>query len=121
MEEHPLMCYGGQHVTITDQVVFRLNQSLVDRKVKNIHFYRQNIDNLWTFVFKQSLASALWKKDILAFRQALHSSSDVETLPSDETETPITIFELACQTPGCAEFIDACISVCCDVNKVILE
>lgn len=70
------------------------------------------------FVIKQSLASALSKKDFDAFRRALHSPSDVEKLPSDEAETPISIFEQACQTPGCAEFIEACVSIGCDVNKV---
>lgn len=70
--------------------------------------------------FGQTLANALSKRDIDAFRRALNSPSDVEKLPTDKTETQISIFEQACQTPGCAEFIEECVSIGCDVNKVIL-
>lgn len=36
-----------------------------------------------------------------------------------DAETQMSIFEQACQTPDCAEFIEECILVGCDVNKVI--
>ncbi|XP_031639764.1 transient receptor potential cation channel protein painless-like, partial [Contarinia nasturtii] len=62
-----------------------------------------------------SLASALSKRDINAFRRILQSPSDVEKY---DTESQMSIFEMACQTPGCAEFILECIQVGCDVNKL---
>ncbi|XP_055300695.1 transient receptor potential cation channel protein painless-like [Sitodiplosis mosellana] len=62
-----------------------------------------------------SLASALSKRDINAFRRVLQSPSDVEKYDS---ENQMSIFEQACQTPGCAEFIEECILSGCDVNKL---
>lgn len=71
-----------------------------------------------SYVYEQALARALSEKDIEAFRRALRSPSYVERLPTDETERQISIFDQACETPGCAEFIKACISFGCDVTKV---
>lgn len=45
----------------------------------------------------------------------LHSPTEVEKF---DTETSMTIFEQACQKPGCAQFIEECILAGCDVNKV---
>lgn len=65
----------------------------------------------------QSLAKALSSRDIESFRRALHSSTEVE---KNDNQTAMTIFEKACQTPGCAAFIEECILAGCDVNKVSL-
>lgn len=64
---------------------------------------------------KQSLANALTSRDIESFRRALHSPTEVEKY---ETNTSMTIFEKACQTPGSGQFIEECILAGCDVNKV---
>lgn len=57
------------------------------------------------------------KRDIQAFRNALQSNqADAEQL---NKETSMSLFEIACQTPNCSEFITACIEAGCDVNKVI--
>lgn len=64
-----------------------------------------------------NLSAALMKRDIRAFRNALQSNqADAEQL---NKETSMSLFEIACQTPGCSEFINACIETGCDVNKVI--
>lgn len=64
-----------------------------------------------------NLSAALAKRDIQAFRYALQSNhADAELM---NKENSMTIFELVCQTPGCNEFINACIEAGCDVNKVI--
>lgn len=65
--------------------------------------------------FQLSLSSAVGKRNINAFREALHSASDAEKL---NKETKLSIFEEVCQTPGCHEFITECIRAGCDVNKV---
>lgn len=65
-----------------------------------------------------NLSAALMKRDIRAFRNALQTNLvDAEQLNKD---TSMSLFEIACQTPGCSEFISACIEAGCDVNKVIL-
>lgn len=64
---------------------------------------------------QQSLSSALLSRDIDSFRRALHSPTEVEKC---EIDTSMTIFERACQTPDCAQFIEECILSGCDVNKV---
>lgn len=64
---------------------------------------------------QMNLSSALTKRDINAFRKALHSVDDVERYNG---QTSLSIFEYACQTPGCHEFIKECINAGCDVNKV---
>lgn len=69
-------------------------------------------------LFQLSLSSAVGKRNIDAFRDALHSASDAEKL---NKETKLSIFDEVCQTPGCHEFIDECIRVGCDVNKVSLQ
>lgn len=54
-------------------------------------------------------------RDIESFRHALHSPTEIEKY---ETDTSMTIFEKACQTPDSAQFIEECILAGCDVNKV---
>lgn len=78
-------------------------------------FFSHKTTFQFTFHSTQSLASALAKKDINAFRRVLHSPSDVEKYDS---ETKMSIFEQACQTENCGEFIEECVSIGCDVNKV---
>lgn len=56
------------------------------------------------------------KRNIEAFRNALHSHQNAEMY---DDETPMSVFEQACQTPNCGEFIKECIVAGCDVNKVI--
>ncbi|XP_031635450.1 transient receptor potential cation channel protein painless-like, partial [Contarinia nasturtii] len=66
----------------------------------------------------QSLANALSNRDIDSFRRALHSPTEVE---KRDIESSMTIFEKACQTPNCAQFIEECILAGCDVNKLNSE
>lgn len=66
----------------------------------------------------QSLIDALSSRDIDSFRRALHSPTEVEKY---ENDTAMTVFEKACQTAGCAQFIEECILAGCDVNKVCLQ
>lgn len=47
--------------------------------------------------------------DINTFRNELNTVTEVEKRK---------IFEVVCQTPGCAQFIEACIISGIDVNKV---
>lgn len=47
--------------------------------------------------------------DINTFRNELNTVTENEKRK---------IFEVACQTPGCAQFIESCIISGCDVNKV---
>lgn len=61
------------------------------------------------FQIHQSLVYAIDQGDINTFRNALNSMSEVEKC---------RIFEKACKKPGRAQFIKACISAGCDVNKV---
>ncbi|XP_055307771.1 transient receptor potential cation channel protein painless-like [Sitodiplosis mosellana] len=56
-----------------------------------------------------SLVNALDRDDINSFRSAINSVSEAEKRK---------IFELACRTPGRAQFIDECISAGCDVNEL---
>lgn len=58
---------------------------------------------------RQSLVNAINQGDINLFRSALNSLSEDEKCK---------IFEQACQKPGRAAFIEACISAGCDLNKV---
>lgn len=62
-----------------------------------------------------NLSNALAKHDIQAFSEALNNPTDAEVY---NEMTHLSVFELACQTPGCHEFIEKCVSVGCDVNKV---
>lgn len=68
------------------------------------------------------LADLFARNDIKAFRQALHtvsnSVSDIEDPLSDIAEEQLSVFEMACQTPGSSEFYEACLAINCDVNKV---
>ncbi|XP_055307522.1 uncharacterized protein LOC129571718, partial [Sitodiplosis mosellana] len=53
------------------------------------------------------LMNAIYRGDINSFRNALNSVSEAEKRK---------IFEVACRTPGSAQFIDECISAGCDLN-----
>lgn len=64
----------------------------------------------------EELASALAKKRINLFKKLLHDNNANPELINDKLQ--ISIFEKCCQTPGCAEFIRACMSWGCDVHKV---
>lgn len=102
MEDHPLMSYGDLHVS---KAYHEGNQFFI------ISFSQLNSSLFW-----QTLEIALLKRDIKAFRQTLQSPSDVE---KHYSENELSLFEQACQTPGCAAFIEECIRVGCDVNKVV--
>lgn len=64
--------------------------------------------------YLQNLHNAFDRRDIEAFRRALHSAADVEKY---ETEASLSLFERACQTPRSHAFIKECIAIGCDVNK----
>lgn len=59
----------------------------------------------------QVLNYALENQNPTLFRRFLNLRSDVEEYES-------AMFEVACKTPGSADFISECISKGCDVNKV---
>lgn len=64
--------------------------------------------------YLQNLHNAFDRRDIEAFRRALHSAADVEKY---ESEASLSLFERACQTPRSHAFIKECIAIGCDVNK----
>lgn len=109
MEEHPLVCYGDQ------QVIYSFIFEIFTTFSSNILFQNKSI---LIIIIRKCLANALSNHDIDSFRRALHSPTEVEKF---EIETSMTIFEKACQTPHCAQFIEECILAGCDVNKVNLN
>jgi len=60
------------------------------------------------------LSMALAKKDIREFRAAL----DMGAQPNLQDERHTSIYEKSLSTPGCAEFIEACLGHGCNVNHV---
>lgn len=103
MEEHLLLCYSD------NLVIFEIRQ---ESTLTSIEF------NSSIKSFQLSLSAAVGKRNLNAFRDALHTASDAE---KPNKETKMSIFDEVCQTPGCHEFITECIHAGCDVNKVNLR
>lgn len=67
---------------------------------------------------QEELSSALAKRKINLFQRVLDENNANPELVDEKLQ--ISIFEKCCQTPGCAEFIRACVSWGCNVNKVLI-
>lgn len=67
---------------------------------------------------QEELSSALAKNKISLFKKILNENNANPELQDEKLH--MSIFEKCCQTPGCADFIRACLTWGCDVHKVNL-
>lgn len=100
-----------------------INQPEVD----NIRDVRQhlNIENvLWRFAVKElftlnkDLVEAIRTDSIREFRRILNNLDNSVCISALESYNPMSVFEIACNTKYCSDYIRDCISIGCDVNKV---